>query len=257
MVKTENQKCNLERLRDILLMLPSEPTPKTIEQNRLLVAEIGSPPVIQSIIQEVLADERTLESIASHSYRHVNHFDKIVLIGNEDPSAYRLTLHLWCPPYTDAQVCDELIHDHRFSFWSTVLTGTLIAENFEQSELGKTFRQYRYIPEQRSQSFSDFYEFHGEIKLSKTTIQRTASGVAYYLAAPSIHRIVLPQQGITCTLVLRGPRLKSYSTVYNTGFPSTNTQIDNVMFTSLELSTRLSLLLQSLANKNDGQQSYK
>jgi len=173
----------------------------------------------------------------------VNHFDKLVLIDNADPSSYRLTLHLWRPPYTGSELRDELIHDHRFNFWSAILAGVLVSESFVQSDAGSAFRQYHYVPELRSMAFRDFYEFAGEIRLAKKGMQRRCAGESYHLSASSIHRIVLPQTGITCSLVLRGPRLRRYSTVFNTDYPACNTQFENKMFSGLELRRRLAELL--------------
>jgi hypothetical protein len=246
MLVTQSVTYSLSELKGILNNLAADVSRDTVTGNLFLIANVGRREHAVAMLRQILDDNRLLTEIARRSYRHVNHFDKIVLIGDDDPSAYRLTLHLWCPPYSDAELEDELIHDHRFNFWSSVLAGTLVSENFEVAESGEVFRQYRYTPESRSTTFRDFYEFSGELKLAKASVRRRTAGEYYYLSAPSIHRIELPRTSITCTLVLRGPRLRHYSSVFNTRYPSNNTGFDNVMFTPSQVASRLSRLLDVL-----------
>src|SRR5581483_12000647 len=89
---------------NLLSTLPIDCSNKTIEQNRRLISSISERSRVVRILQEILLDRKMLTDIAARSYRHINHFDKIVLIGNGDPCAYRLTLHLWQPPYTEREL---------------------------------------------------------------------------------------------------------------------------------------------------------
>ena len=77
------------------------------------------------VISELLVERSTLELVASRSYRHVNHFDKIVLVDGGAADRHRLTMHRWCPPYPESELSEELIHDHRFGFTSQILFGQL------------------------------------------------------------------------------------------------------------------------------------
>lgn len=233
-------------LKAALAALPARDDDETIARNLSLIAYLGRPDTAVPMLKEVLLSERLLGEVAARSYRHINHFDKIVLVGNDDPAAYRLTLHLWRPPYSETQVRDELIHGHRFNFWSTILTGTLTSENYLRSVQGQAFREYRYVPELRAQTFRDFYEFAGETHLAASNTSVRRAGESYYLSAPSIHKIVLPRRTMTCSLVLRGPRLRHYSTVFNTAYPAQNAQFDNTMFSPGELAERLGALLHAL-----------
>jgi len=54
---------------------------------------------------------------------------------------------------------------------------------------------------------------------------------------------------VTCSLVLRGPRLREYSTVFNTEYPRFNTHFSNSMFSTEELATRLTALLETFEIK--------
>lgn len=240
------EKIGFHQLKTILGELSLDATEATIQENLALVRNIGQPSCVLSLLEEVLNDRSLVSEIAGRSYRHVNHFDKIVLIDSDNEQSYRLTLHLWAPPYSEMELQDELIHDHRFSFWSTVLTGDLISENFSRSESGAVFRQYRYIPEVVTHNF---YEFVGEAILAKTRPSRRTAGETYYLWYENIHRVLLPQASTTCTMVLRGPRQRNHSNVYNTTYPRENTRTANVMFTESQMEGKLSGLLEAVAKR--------
>lgn len=237
---------NIDEVGDTLRNLPRDTSLGTIESNRSFMSRLGRPENVVPLLTDVLGNPERLSYVASRSYRHVNHFDKIVLVGNDDPQAYRLTLHLWQPPYSEKELSDELIHEHRFNFWSVILTGVLCSETYEPSESGKTFRQYRYVPEARSRTFRDFYEFRGETRLEEKQLARKVAGESYYLSAPTIHRIVLPRHRVTCSLVLRGPRLREYSNVFNSTYPVYDTQFGNAMFSEQAVADKLRALVDSI-----------
>jgi hypothetical protein len=211
------------------------------------VAELGRPENVLSLLERILDDDDVLAEIAVRSYRHVNHFDKIVLVDSERDADYRLTLHLWNPPYTEQELNEELIHDHRFSFWSTVLTGTLRSESFSRRGGGRRYRQYQYVPERRTST--NFYEFVGEATLRSSGITEKPAGSAYYLAYETIHRVQLPLEDMTCTLVLRGPRERRHSNVFNTAYPDTDVSTVNTPFSPGELATKLTLLAGAVASR--------
>jgi hypothetical protein len=237
------------RLHETLDALPTDASESQVRHNLALVAAAGQPAAFSELATAVLEDERLLAEIAGRSYRHVNHFDKIVLVDVGRQSGYRLTLHLWRPPYTEAEVNDELIHDHRFSFWSTVLAGELVSENFLESTTGggTVYRRYRYVPEKSAlSSVSNFYEFVGEAALERTDLSQKPAGETYHLRNVRTHRVLLPHDRMTCTLVLRGPRLRDYSHVYNRSYPDQNTRLRNTMFTPAEVAERLASLVRAV-----------
>ena len=235
--------------------LPREVDERQSDYNLGLVRRLGAAPCITGVLNRILADEALLDEVAGRSYRHVNHFDKIVLVDTGAQCGYRLTLHAWCPPYSEKELNDELIHDHRFSFWSTILTGRLVSQNFARPKDADApsdsprigFQQYRYSPEKQGVSTtSNFYEFVGETELEMTGDSVEEQGNAYHLKYHRIHRVVLPKESITCTLVLRGPREREFSNVYNTAYPTTDTTSGNVMFTRAELTVKLNRILASI-----------
>ncbi len=231
-------------LDTIVSSLPAADSEGRKNYNLALIKELGRPERITALLKDYLSDASALATIADRSYRHVNHFDKIVLVDT-DNGGYRLTLHLWSPPYSEQEIHDELIHDHRFSFWSTILTGRLVSQDFNKEGSGKVhdFRQYRYSPEKLgTASVSNFYEFVGDTRLVAAGESVEHQGNAYHLQYYRIHRVVLPLEAMVCTLVLRGPRERAFSNVFNTAYPSTNTQNGNAMFSVPELTEKLERL---------------
>ena len=243
----------LDWLQETLDALPRNRTPAVIESN-LAFLELGWPEPMIRLLRAILTNGKALDTIADRSYRHVNHFDKIVLVDSGDRLGYRLTLHLWSPPYTEDEVNDELIHDHRFSFWSNILTGNLLSENFVVSEEGHRYHQYQYSPEKRDVSTtSNFYEFIGDTQLLTVAPSKETAGGTYFLSYDRTHRVILPQTSMTCTLVLRGPRERNFSNVFNTSYPSQDARATNEMFTAAQLTRKLTALLDELAKTRLGQ----
>lgn len=111
-------------------------------------------------------------------------------------------------------------------------------------------RRYRYNPEKAGESTqANFYRFVDEAALEMTGETVEEEGSAYHLEYHRIHRVVLPMESMTCTLVLRGPRERDFSNVYNTAYPSTDTQSANVMFTPDEVADRLRSIRRALLGR--------
>lgn len=218
-----------------------------VRGNMDLIRQIAEHRRLLRLLKSLMLDRSALDTIAGRSYQHVNLFDKIVLVGNSDPRSYRLTLHLWRPPYSEQQRSEELIHAHRFDFWSAIVAGSLVSQNYRLTQDGLPYNEYYYYPETaRSKAFSEFYEPVGQVCLSNLGTTCRDAGEAYFMSAPTIHRIVLPQTRTTCSVVLRGPRLREYSSIYNTSYPSEGTSITRSMFSYAELRERLESLIAAL-----------
>jgi hypothetical protein len=238
---------SLDWIAGKLASLPSDDSPETRDSNTELLTQLSQRATFVPFLQRLVADDKDLDAVAARSYRHVNHFDKIVLAESAERLGYRLTLHLWRPPYTESEINEELIHDHRFSFWSAILAGTLVSENFEVSPDGpdgKDFRQYQFIPEKHgATTAANFYAHVGDVRLAKKEPSRETAGGVYHLRHEAIHRVVLPRRDLTCTLVLRGPRVRPYANVFNTVYPTQDTRMDNPTFHGGQLRDKLTALL--------------
>lgn len=242
----------LRKIREALKGLAEVPDELIVQRGHELLAEISAPAVIESLLDGVRSHPQFLRSVARQSYRHINHFDKIVLIGSPDPAAYRLTLHSWAPPYEEDEVLEETIHDHRFDFWSNVLFGTQVSFNYVEDPAGSTYRKYRYSPENREVKFSEFYEFRGEVKLQPYSVDSRHEGSQYHmLAGKEIHQVLVSFDEPVATLVLRGPRLRSYANCFNTSYPVEGKSFANVMFTLEQLRAKLDMVCAQLTGRVD------
>jgi hypothetical protein len=237
----------LAQLGRLLESLPVNDSATTISDNLALLNRIAHHDFFVPLTEGILNSPQLLAEIASRSYRHVNYFDKIVLVGSDKLRGYRLTLHLWCPPFSETELKKESLHDHRFSFWSAVLAGILVSENFTESPDGDLMQHYRYIPEKKASDVRNFYEFVGETRLVKRKPSQRRAGESYYQPCAGVHRVLLPQS-LTCTLVLRGPRQKSFTNTFRTDIPKVR-QIDNSMYSGEAVAEKLRALLNAIARK--------
>jgi hypothetical protein len=216
-----------------------------VNKNLDYIKSLAQKKIPEQLIKEILVDEKALETIAKRSYEHVNHFDKIVLIDN-DPSGFRLTLHSWNCNYGKEIPDEELIHNHRFSFWSHIFRGKLVAENFAEAEEfsieKKTFNKYVYRPSDTGNIHTCTFQEKAQLnKIEKTT---KIQGESYYLNFDTTHRILLPESGTNlCTFVLRGPRERDYTNTYNTFYPDRGIESNVPMMTADQLKEKLQKIL--------------
>lgn len=235
---------SLRSVAQTMLLLSKNTTMETRAANSSLVAAMSRPEAIGSIIREVLADRRTLTEIARRSYRHAANFDEIVLIDSLDIRSYRLTLRVWDPPYTEEEIADASIHDHRFSFWHAVLVGSLTTETFTRDASGMPFNEYQCVPEKHGElTVGERYTLMGLTYLAAGPVSVAEPGIACYLPYHRIHRVVFPDD-LACALVMRGPRQRNYTSVYNNYRPLSSYRHE--MFSPAELAEKLILVRDNL-----------
>lgn len=137
---------NPDDLAALLRTLPRNRSLQTREALLALIEELAEPAKIRAIMASIRSDPVRLAAVARRSFRHTNNFDKMVLLEHETGGTYRLTLHLWRPPFTQQEVDDGHIHDHRCDFWSSVLFGGLRSDEFARSETGARYPEVCYRP---------------------------------------------------------------------------------------------------------------
>ncbi|PJZ05827.1 hypothetical protein PRCB_09160 [Pantoea rodasii] len=201
------------------------------------------------LIQEILEDPDYLSEIASNSYKHVNHFSKVVLINDANQDNCRLTLHIWKPPFTEAEISQELIHDHRFSFSSYVLCGEQVHEIFSESSQKSItkvrFQKYKYLPSDTGNIHDCFFE--EDVYLDQIAEKKVSPGNVYTMHNEAIHRIVFPEgDEPIISFLVRGPRKRNYTHTYNTFYPREGTVSNVPMYTPHELHELLSYTLNKI-----------
>ncbi|MCC8399086.1 MAG: hypothetical protein LN563_00630 [Rickettsia endosymbiont of Platyusa sonomae] len=217
-----------------------------IKSNLEYVKSLANRNIPTLLIKEILSNNDLLKTVAERSYEHVNHFDKIVLVDNNDPNSFRLTLHSWNCNYGKEIEYEELIHNHRFSFWSHIYRGTLLSESFVEATVlsveRKLFNRYIYTPSTTGNIHTCTFDKKSQlIKLESVCVTQ---GETYYLNFNTTHRVILPKSGINlCTFVLRGPREREYTNTYNTFYPDRGIASSVPMMTISQLQDKLIAIL--------------
>tara|TARA_Y100000588_G_C14157744_1_gene883419 strand:+ start:683 stop:1402 length:720 start_codon:yes stop_codon:yes gene_type:complete len=212
---------------------------ENISEHLRFMQSLGDSGVFEATISEILATPKLLADVASRSYGHVNLFSKIVLIDNSNPESYRLTAHFWHPRFFEQNDFKELIHNHRFNFWSYIHKGKMISQNFhehDQLEDQDTLElnRFRYMPSKTGNIHDCSYEKKVCVKLAERLVFN--KGETYYMHYKTIHRVIYNSKSPPlCTFVLRGPRQRSYTNTYNTFYPERSVSSAVPMMQSDEL----------------------
>lgn len=166
-----------------------------IEINNIL----SRPDKLSFLIKQILKNEMLLSNVVSESYYHENGFHKIVLLSGKN---FKLRLHHFG---VAAKIPMENIHDHRWPFASSILTGQLTMDTFSASDIDKgeeAFYHFRYGSDKQSGSYST--DLIGRKFLNKIDTRIYNSGESYLMRTNELHRIknTIGQESIT--LILTG-----------------------------------------------------
>lgn len=212
----------LTYMEQALQRLPRDvSTEAAVEENTAFLTALAKIDGPKRLIEEVLRDREALSRVASASYRHANGFHKILLLGKTHSAAYRLSIHHWYRACDESSAVDEPIHNHRFSFWSHIVRGTMRASFYTEcnnsEEGGTILPRYRYLPMSTGNIHTCKYD--GNARLKQSDSKTYLTGEVYYLNYMILHRVHAPENGErVCTLVLRGPRERDYAETYNTSY---------------------------------------
>lgn len=144
---------------------------------------------LRPALGELLDDPSALALTARRSYRHANGFVKVVLHASDD---LKLRLHI------AEGTAEENVHDHRWAFASTVLTGRLENDIFTDVPAGRgeRFHEWEYL---RAEEGAE-KQLRGGAWIAQSLWQSVAAGQSYALAGSHLHRIRWTVPG-TSTLV--------------------------------------------------------
>lgn len=156
------------------------------------------------LINEILLDNNVLEQIANRSYVHGNGFYKIIL---EENQTYRLRLHIWFP----TTYAEENIHDHRWHFASTILSGHLESETWEDAIPGGGEELDEYIYFGKTKIKDAYVQLIGKSKISLKKRTYYKKGDAYYLMSNEMHRIVYKGNTEVSTLMCHAKEARAWA----------------------------------------------
>lgn len=75
---------------------------------------------LYDLIEEIINDEKLLETVTKASYRNVTGFLKVVLVTGPNLDSWKIRLHVW-----EQKEQKEFPHNHKWDFYSKIISGYL------------------------------------------------------------------------------------------------------------------------------------
>jgi len=199
---------------------------------------------LTNYLENLIASQNNLATVAAMSYPHPNGFDKIVLA--EAASGARIRLHLWWP----GSVERSDIHDHFWDFASVVIYGKLISETYSLVGRGEKIitRHFHLDPRPKGDHSLQFVE---ERKLVCVERKFLDTGAEQILGHTQLHRITCPENISAATLVLLSPKRWNENNVFlTTNEPENDQEVHVEHFSAEELKIKLKRALDFLNSNN-------
>lgn len=157
------------------------------------------PQHLTQLLQGILHNPQLLQQVSQRSYQHGNGFLKVVLLDR----GYKLRLHIWFA----GQGCEENIHDHRWSFASHILTGTLRSEIWRDVNAADA---HSLSTEEFQYHAANAHHPAQKIKLADCLLQRESelayrAGQSYVMPEQKLHRIINPGDQLVATIMCTAP----------------------------------------------------
>jgi hypothetical protein len=184
---------------------------ESLAQLRTKLREFNHPTALEQLFDSIRNDQEWMKDIVERSYSHEIGFDKLVLVSMQDPER-KLRLHIWDEETIPQQATDADIHNHRWNFCSTILTGTMQFEILER-ESGQEVYEYEYTPVGESSEYS--LNSLGKSELHQKFAGSFQAGVDYEITHDIIHRTYVEKDEMTASLMFQGPQCKPKTNVFN------------------------------------------
>lgn len=157
------------------------------------------PVQVYALIQQILRDPKLLAEVSARSYQHGNGFLKVVLIDR----GYKLRLHIW----QAGQPCEENIHDHRWSFASTILMGELHSEIWRDvpADQAADLITPEYVYHAATASSAAYKQDIGMARLTRAAHVAHRAGQAYVMPELRLHRILNAGTATVATMMCTAP----------------------------------------------------
>ena len=167
--------------------------------------------IAREIVAEALTESSVFGSVLRNSYRHNNGFHKLVMRELSDGTKVRMHLY----PFPNFPIPKEHVHDHRWGFTSTVLSGKLRMDRFEYAVSGEEgvidYDAYEYCADKNHHGDHQHPRF-GLAKLGKVPLRFVREcvfgpeeeSVGYSMEPEELHRINASDT-TTLTLMITQP----------------------------------------------------
>ena len=185
---------SINTLKDILdSLLESNNDAVLLQINKVL----SSPANLSLIIRKILGDSAAFRKVGKESYYHENGFHKIVILSGKN---FKLRLHHFG---AQAKIPMENIHDHRWAFASSILTGSLKMDLFKADDNeGEQLIHYQYNSIKTNGKYST--DVIGSAKLKVIETKEFIAGQQYLMTCEDLHRILNKAGEESMTLILTG-----------------------------------------------------
>ncbi|QXJ21303.1 hypothetical protein AGRA3207_002142 [Actinomadura graeca] len=148
---------------------------------------------------------------------HANGFLKLILVAADEWSVpglagHKLVMHVWDESTAGRS---ENVHDHRWSFWSTLVCGRLRWESYSLS--GDPSAEPSHIEfEYRSPGDADRYAMlpKRRVPLECDFMFTAPAGATFRMSENELHRVTRADTDISATLFLQGAPVRDTTRVY-------------------------------------------
>ncbi|MEH2500350.1 hypothetical protein V1294_006829 [Bradyrhizobium sp. AZCC 1678] len=167
-----------------------------------------------NFLQEAAQHIRQDRLIRGNSHQHAHGFTKLALYRSS-VSGFSVRLHIW---WTGVQAFDDSPHEHRWSFYSKLLSGSLRIRNFVEPRPGSGVPGaiwYRYKYADATADGKKCVEADGAATLTVASEYIMFAGSSHTLAPTEPHQVFGQDGAIAATLVITAPPARSYSNVYH------------------------------------------
>lgn len=200
--ENDSTQVNLENV------LANFPLAKDVRAGEMLTKSADSiltSPAVRQRLKDLLTDDALVESLLKFSYIHMNGFRKLVIFATPD-DRFHMRLHQWF----SKEKFDQNVHDHRFTFWSRILAGSITNKLWEPSSSGIPFTHYEYWP----RDGRDTYQMKkvGDVFLKELEPFSVQQGESYFFGDSWLH--TTDYNNAPVTLLLEDRRaLRPYANV--------------------------------------------
>jgi hypothetical protein len=205
---------------------------------REIVNGLSVPGKLGAVLRSILVEPAQLQRIAENSYTHQNGFDVLTLLM-PDRWPYTLRLHIWWPDHGPQQA--EHIHNHAWDFSSAILVGGYRLQIFETATGGHELHRYRCSFPDSGPGYK--MDYLGMARVNCTFDGVMMAGAAYSLSHETLHRAVNMPGRLTATIFVRGPFIRSTSSVFSSRLLSNPGCVAKTPFRSAELTEKLTRYL--------------
>jgi hypothetical protein len=189
---------------------------------------------VRAMVNEVCTREPLMDACVRGSEIHPLGFDKFLLWSS---SSYHVRLHIWWKDHGQRR---EDIHNHRFSFSSAVVIGSIRVYSYRLGRGGVIMTRRA---EHKDENGIYEYTMMGSVGVHQISTLALTQGNSYYMDASQLHRVEVPDNNAAATLFITARNERRDTTVVSIGSAKTPRVGTRNRLTKKEIRDRLKLFL--------------